>query len=71
MSKLHLRWKNLDDFDRKIVMAACFDGSLDKAIENLGLSLPQLNKRLIILNQVIEHEDVVIFKESLRKVLTR
>lgn len=64
-------WNNLSMLDRKIIMSICFDGSLEKAQKSLKLSNSQLQKHLVYLNESINNERLIQFKESLRKVLIK
>lgn len=70
MPKFQIKWNNLDDLNRKIIMAVCFDGSFEKAKKNFKLTEAKLSRRKKLIDQMINEKELVKFKESLRKVLT-
>ena len=64
-------WNQLDANDRKVIMATCFGGSLDGAIRSLRLPITQVSKRITTLEQVINCEEVVRFRQSLQSILLK
>ena len=66
-----LEWEHLDDRDRKIIMAVCFDGSPKKAQKNLRIPPSQFNKYWRYLESAFSDDLMTKFRESLRKVLPK
>lgn len=53
-SNLPLKWADLDSKDRKIIMAVCFDDSVENARKNLRLSIGGFYKRWQYLKPVYQ-----------------
>lgn len=52
-------WDQLEAWDRKIIIAVCFDGSAESARKNLRLSKNQFNKRWLYLEPI--YQDLLNF----------